>query len=310
MTDALASDRGNTRQTQSYLRGLLEANGLQPRRQWGQCFLVDLNILELVARGVQLGPRDVVLEVGAGTGSLTTRLAAQAGWVVAVEIDPGMYRLAGHTTSACNNVTLLHGDALADKYHMSETVIAAVNDALRRFEAQEYYLVANLPYNVATLVIGNLLLHELPIRSMVVTVQQEMGDRIVASAGSKDYGPISALVQRIGRAEWLRTLRPEVFWPRPKVTSAILRIDVEPDRVARLPELIPWYRFVRELFMHRRKTLRSAIASIPGYKELKPRLDDCLVSLNLPRESRAEELGPEQLQQLFTSVQALRNHDP
>lgn len=293
------------RPTQSYLRNLFEANGLQPRRQLGQNFLIDLNLLDLLVQSSMVGPSDVVLEVGAGTGGLTTRLAQQAGRVVSIEIDPGVYMLAKKQVSGFPNVTLIHTDVLENKNHVSEEVLAAVREAMAELGTDHYHLVANLPYDVATSVIGNLLLEDLPIRSMTTTVQFEMAQRLVARPGSKDYGPVSVLVSNLGEAEWIRSLPPQAFWPRPKVRSAIVRIVIDEAKRGRLEHLRQTHRFVRDLFIHRRKNLRSAIASIPGYKQFKPQLNDLLQSIGLGHDSRAEELPAEKLDELFTALQTL-----
>src|SRR5688572_14779387 len=113
---------GGQRQTSSYLRELLESQGLRPRRQLGQNFLIDLNLLELLVKSASIEPTDVVLEVGAGTGGLTTRLAAAAAGVVAVEIDPGFHRLVSREVESLPNVELLHADALAGKNKMNPDV--------------------------------------------------------------------------------------------------------------------------------------------------------------------------------------------
>lgn len=304
------SPRGGPRQTRSYLIELMEATGLRPRRQLGQNFLIDLNLLGLLVEAAALEPDDVVLEVGAGTGGLTARLAERAARVVSVEIDPGFFALAQRETSRFSNVELIHTDILAGKNKLRPEVTQAVATALAAAGQDHYHLVANLPYDVAASVVGNLLVDDLPIRSLVFTVQLEMAQRITSEPGSKDYGPLSVLVQRLGAAAWIRTLPPEAFWPRPKVHSAILRIDVDPARRTDLADVRAMHRFVRDLFLHRRKNLRAAIASIPGYKRLKPALDEVLAGLGLAPDDRAERLGHEQLHTLHQKLKALAAESP
>jgi 16S rRNA (adenine1518-N6/adenine1519-N6)-dimethyltransferase len=296
-----------TRQTSSFLKELLESQGLRPRRQLGQNFLIDLNLLELLVRAATIEPNDVVLEIGAGTGGLTTRLAMQAAGVVAVEIDPGFHRLVSREVASFLNVELLHADALAGKNKMNPEVTAAVARLLEKYGAPYYRLVANLPYDVASSVVGNLLVDDLPIRSMTITVQYEVGLRMAASPGSRDYGPLSALIQRVGSVEWVRTLPPTVFWPRPKIDSCILRIDVDDAKRQPLDKLRIWHRFVRDLFMQRRKMLRSAVASVPGYKIVKPRLDALLSDLDLSGDVRSERLTHDELWSLWEGVERLRS---
>ena len=298
------------RQTQSYLRELLEANGLRPLRQLGQNFLIDLNLIDLLVRESGVTSKDVVLEVGAGTGGLTTRLANVAARVVSVECDRGFHRLALSQIGAAANVTLLECDVLANKNRMEPRVLDAVAQALRETQADTYHLVANLPFDVAAAVIGNLLLEDLPIRSMTVTSQLEVGERMTAQVGTREYGPLTVLIDQVGHSSILRVLPPSVFWPRPNVTSCFVRIDIDPKRDAQLPELREWRRFVRDLFMHRRKTLRAAIARVPGYKRLKPLLTDLLQSLELASDARAEQLTSDQLRTLFEAVRVVAESSP
>lgn len=293
----------SARQTLTYLSNLLAAQGLRPRRQFGQNFLIDLNLLNLLVRSANLTKNDVVLEVGSGTGGLTTRLAEQAGHVVSIEIDPGFHRLARQEVAGAANVILLHADVLAGKNTINPAVLDAVRAAMANLGAHEYHVVANFPYDVAAAVMGNLILTEPPVRSMTFTVQHEMAMRILAQPGSKDYGPISVLVQTVGSCELIRTLKPSVFWPRPKVDSAFVRIAIDKERKARIPDLTEFHYFVRMLFIHRRKNLRGSVVSIPEYKPLKVRIPEILESIGLRRDDRAEALPPDVLYRLYHQLE-------
>jgi 16S rRNA (adenine1518-N6/adenine1519-N6)-dimethyltransferase len=297
----------NPRQTLSYLSNLLASQGLRPKRRLGQNFLVDLNLLDLLVRSSGVGRSDVVLEVGAGTGGLTTRLAEVAGRVVSVEIDAGFHRLVHQEVRTLPNVALLHADALAGKNRVEPAVLAAVRDAMQSQGVDHYHLVANLPYDVAASLIANLILNELEVRTLTFTVQWEVAMRILAEPGRGDYGPLAVLVQTVGSARLIRTLRPSVFWPRPKVDSAFVRILVDPERKRATPDLADFHNFVRRLFIHRRKNLRGSVLSVPEYKPLKTRLPDLLAEVGLDRDDRAEALDPPTLQRLFRRLQeALR----
>lgn len=298
--------RGGGHQTRSYLAELLEAAGLRPRRQLGQNFLIDLNLLHLLVEASPVGGADVVLEVGAGTGGLTNLLARKARLVVSAEIDSGFFALASRETERLPNVRLLHTDALAGKNRLAPALLEAVGQALAETGRDHFHLVANLPYDVAAAVVGNLLVGDLPIASLTFTVQLEMAARIAARPGTADYGPLSVLAQRVGHVSWIRTLPPTVFWPRPKVHSAILRIDVDPAGRTDLEGLRRWYRFVRDLFLHRRKNLRSAIAAIPGYKWTKPKLVPLLESIGLDPAGRAEQLDPLAFERLHAALAELK----
>src|SRR5262249_31071514 len=154
--DNSADPKRAPRQTLSYLRKLFEERGIRPKNKLGQNFLIDLNLIDLLARSAELTRDDLVLEVGSGTGSLTTRLAEHAGAVVSVEIDTAFHYLVRETAGELKNVLLLHADALARKNEINPDVLAGLADMARRFGCTRRKLVANLPYAVATPVIANL----------------------------------------------------------------------------------------------------------------------------------------------------------
>ena len=170
------------RQTQSYLRELFARHGIAPRHRYGQNFLIDLNIHELIVNAAEVGPGDVVLEVGPGARGGSTALMAERGAaVVAVDIDPAMARLAAEATAGMPNVRVLNADALAGKNTLNPEVLDNVRAGLAVAPDRTFKLVANLPYNVATPIVGNLLVHpELRPGRMVVTIQRELADRMIA----------------------------------------------------------------------------------------------------------------------------------
>ena len=296
----------NKRQTLSYLAQLLASQGLRAKKQFGQNFLVDLNLLDLLVRNARIGKDDVVLEVGAGTGGLTTRLVEEAGHVVTVEIDDGFYKLASTEVEAADNVTLLHADVLKNKNQIEPKVMEVVAEAISKMKTDHYHIVANFPYDVASAIIANTLLHDIEVRSMTFTVQYEAALRIVAQPGNRDYGPLSILVQTLGSAEIFRTLPPSAFWPRPKVDSAFVRIEIKPGRKKQIPDLKKFHFFVRQLFIHRRKNLRGGIVGTVEYKPIKKQVPELLAEIGLDRDDRAEGLPPEKLFELFKHLERHR----
>jgi len=218
------------RQTTAYLKELFTQVGFTIDARRGQNFLVDLNLLDLLARTAAPGPDDVVLEVGTGTGALTERLAATAGHVITCEIDARLAQLARDRLVDRDNVELVEGDVLARKHRLAPAVLDALATALAARPGGRFLLAANLPYCVATPVISNVLALPRPFDVAVVTVQRELGERMTAAAGTSNYNALSVWVGSQCRGEIVRILPPSVFWPRPKVDSAIVRLELEPER--------------------------------------------------------------------------------
>jgi 16S rRNA (adenine1518-N6/adenine1519-N6)-dimethyltransferase len=279
------------RQTQSYLRGLFHERGLEPKNKLGQNFLVDLNLIDLLVREAELTRADLVLEVGTGTGSLTAKLAAGAGAVLSIEIDPAFHALAQETVGQLPNVKLLHADALKNKNQLNPKLLAALDDLRQQGASQRLKLIANLPYAVATPVVSNLLLTALPWERMVVTVQWEIAARLAAAPGNKDFGALTVLVQSLADVDIVRRLPPTVFWPRPQVDSAIVRIRPDAAKRARLPDVQRLRDFLRDLYAHRRKNLRGALAAFPGKRHDRATVDAKLTQLGIDGNVRAETLA-------------------
>jgi len=210
--------------TQNEIRALLADAGLRPDRRLGQHFLVDANLMRLLVAEADLGPRDTILEVGAGVGNLTELLVGQAGWVVAVELDARLTAVARERLAAAANLDLLRTDALKDKH---------------------------------TLVAG-----PVPER-LVFTVQKEVADRLAAAPATRDYGPVGVLVQALADVEVLRRLAPSVFWPRPRVRSAMVRILPSAERRQRIADLATFRATIEGLFGHRRKQAARSLALSP-----------------------------------------------
>lgn len=294
----------DTRQTQSFLIRRFEQVGITPKTRHGQNFLIDLNLLDLLFESAQIGPHDVVLEVGTGTGSLTSKLARAAAAVVSVELDPQMHQLASEELVHFDNVLLLRRDALKNKNRLNPDVVAAVRERLAEGPERRFKLAANLPFNIATPIISNLLACDTPPTTMTVTIQKELGDRIVARPNSKDYGALSVWVQSQCEAEIVRVMPPSAFWPRPKVHSTIMQIRLRRDWRERIPDLDFFHSFARAMFFHRRKFLRSVILS--GYKGRldKPQVDAIMAELHFGETARAEQLDVATMLRLYEAVRA------
>ncbi len=288
------AQRPPPRQTVGFLRTLFEERGIHPKNKLGQNFLIDLNLIELLVRSAELNKGDLALEIGCGTGSLTNRLAQHAGAVLAIEIDPLFFNLTQETVLDRGNVTLVHADALKNKNELNPNFLGELDAQLKRPHIEVLKLTANLPYAVATPIITNFLLTEYPIERMVVTVQWEIAERLIAVPGTKDFGALAVLVQSLADVELIRRLPPTVFWPRPQVDSAIVRIRPNAKKRAKVGDVTAFRVFLRDLYTHRRKNLRGALIGWPSGSRPKDEVDRKLLALGIEGTVRAETLDVEQ----------------
>jgi len=302
-------------QTKRQIQELLSSIGVAPNRRLGQHFLVDLNLMRLLVDSAQIGPADVVLEVGPGTGSLTEALAESAGQVVAVEIDKNVAELAQSRLAGAPNVQILNTDALSNKGSLAPAVIQAVELARTRLrqtcptpDAARLMLVANLPYDVASPVMINLVKGPLVVDAMCVTVQKEVAQRMIAPPGGRDYGTLSIFLQAAGEVEMLRTLPPGAFWPPPQVDSAIVRYRRSEQKSRQIADMDLFSAVINLFIGHRRKMLRACAKQAPpqlGGKEIWPAIFE---QLGIDPTRRPEEIPPEQYVEMATLLGDLRDH--
>ncbi len=294
----------SSNQTLSFLKRRFEEAGIRPHTKSGQNFLIDLNLQRVLLEAAELGPEDVVLEVGTGTGSLTALMAEKVAAVVTVEIDEKLFQLAGEELFHLDNVVMLRQDALKNKNRLHPAVLEAVAGQLDMAEGRRFKLVANLPYSIATPIVSNLLAIDRPPKLTVVTIQKELADRITAAPGNKDYGALSIWIRSQCRAEIVRTMPPSVFWPRPKVSSAIVRVMLDEALRGRIPDRQFFHTFVRSMFFHRRKLLRSELLSAFKKRLGKPEVDAILADAGLNKTVRAETLDVDAMLRLCEKVRA------
>lgn len=295
------------RQTASFLMQRFAEVGIRPVTRYGQNFLIDLNLIDVLIGAADLGPTDVVLEVGTGTGSLTSILARYAAAVLTVEVDGQLHQLARETLADQPNVVMLHQDALKNKNHLHPVVLDTLRGLLEAEPGRQLKLVANLPYNIATPIVSNLIDFEPAPALIVVTIQKEVADRIAARPRTKDYSALSVWMQSQCDIEIVRIMPPQVFWPRPKVDSAIIRIVPDRERMAQIPDRPGFHAFVRSMFFHRRKFLRSELISALKDQLNKPQVDEIMEEMGFIPETRAEELEVETFLKLYEVVRRRLN---
>jgi len=263
---------------------LLAQHGLAPRRAFGQNFVSDPNTVRRIARMANVGPNDHVVEIGAGLGSLTLALAETGARITAIEIDHGIAPVLRDVVKELPNVSVVVGDALELDWN---EIILPESKAV---------VVANLPYNVATPLVADLLDAIPQISRFVVMVQKEVALRLASSVGSSDYGAISVKVAYWATARVLGDVPPSVFIPRPKVTSSIIEITRR-ETPAVGPHIAPQqlFKVIRTGFGQRRKMLRRSLAAIATPENF--------VLAGVSPEARPEELDVHQWGRLATEIQ-------
>lgn len=250
-------------QTLTLIKELLADRGLKPRHRLGQNFLHDKNQLAKLLTAADVKPGSLVLEIGPGTGTLTESLLEVGVKIVACELDPDLADLIAERfaeaiePSAQGNsgaLRLIRGDALEKGRRLNPAIASALGTT-------PFKLVANLPYQIASPLMSALLMDHANCRGMFVTIQKEVGQRLMAKPGSKEYGPLTIIVQALATVEMIGTLGPGCFWPPPEVTSAMVAIVPRDDVVVSLRRSEvrrEFAKFVTELFTRRRKQLGSA----------------------------------------------------
>ena len=227
---------------------ILAARGLAPSRALGQNFVVDANTVRKIAHLAEVGPDDHVVEIGAGLGSLTRALLETGAHVVAIEVDRGLVPiLRDLETENKEQLAVIEADAMKLDW----------DDLLKGHD--NWKLIANLPYNVATPLVADILDYVPAIKSMLVMVQFEVGERMVAKPKSGAFGALSVKVAYWAEARIVGSVSPQVFLPRPKVTSALVRI-IRREKPAVEVDPTKLFELVRTAFGQRRKMLRRSLA--------------------------------------------------
>ncbi len=255
-------------------QALLREYGLQPKKSLGQNFLVDPNGLDKVMLAAGVGPKDTVLEIGAGLGSLTVLLAQAARQVVAMEIDRGLLPPLTNVTSAYKNVRIVEGDVL--KLPLEDLV-----------PGEGYLVVANIPYYISSAIIRRLLEAETRPTRMVLTVQQEVAERICAKDGKQSLLALS--VQVFGAPKIEARIPSGCFFPAPDVDSAVLSIALYPQPLIALDALDDFFRLAHAGFSQKRKTLRNALSAGLGLPASET--EKLLATAEIDPQRRAETLS-------------------
>lgn len=272
-------------QTKHQIQSLLSQAQTEPRRRFGQNFMIDQNLVRLVADAGGITPADLVIEVGPGTGTLTEEILSHGSPVVAVEIDRDLSAMLREKFADNLKFELIEADALDGKHAVNPQLLEKIQAA--RAAGVSTKLVANLPYNIASPLVIELFIAGIDLAAF--TVQKEVADRLRATEKDDAYGPLSVMAQMLSCVEVLRTLSPQAFWPAPKIESALVRMTNQNQLGTTAAE---FSRFVHTIFSFRRKTLRKALSQA----EYDPAI---LTPLAIDPQLRPENLSPLQFRQLF-----------
>jgi 16S rRNA (adenine1518-N6/adenine1519-N6)-dimethyltransferase len=238
--------------------------GLIPRKRWGQHFLIDRNILNKVIQAAELEKGDVVLEVGPGLGEMTLALARQIKKVIAVEIDSKLVEILRRKTTGLPNVEVIKGDILKINF----------NELLDQ-EGPRLKVVANLPYQISTPLLFRFMESQNVFSDLTLMLQKEVAERMIASPGGKDYGPLSVFTQAVSNLFICFFIKPSAFFPPPKVESAVIRVVWKERPVVALEEK-EWFRnVVRGCMGYRRKRLMNALkhSDLPLPPDIEQRME-------------------------------------
>jgi 16S rRNA (adenine1518-N6/adenine1519-N6)-dimethyltransferase len=272
------------------LRRWLAEYGIQPNPRWGQNFLADGNVARCIVDAAELAPGETVVEIGPGLGALTELLLEHGHPVVAIERDARLCQLLRDRLGARPGFTLLGEDALDVDWtqwvpHGADT------------------LVSNLPYSSGTRILVRLFELARPPRRMIVTVQKEVAERIVAPAGDRERGIVSILAQRIYDVQLLRYISPTCFWPRPEVRSALLRFELRRQPRGEPVSTVDLCEFLKAVFGGRRKQLWRALERAGWLPEAARRAGPAwLGELGISPTDRPEQLEVEAWTRLYTAV--------
>lgn len=279
------SELGNRRSTME----IIQKYQFAFQKKFGQNFLIDGNILDKIIESADITKQDCVLEIGPGIGTMTQRLAEEAGGVVAVEIDRNLIPILHDTLSDYDNVTVIHEDIL--KLDINRLVE-------ERNGGKPIKVVANLPYYITTPIIMALFEKHVPLQSVTIMVQKEVADRMRVGPGTKDYGALSLAVQYYARPEIITRVPAACFMPRPNVDSTVIRLTRYEKPPVEVWDEERMFAIIRASFNQRRKTLANGLSNAGGLGVSRSQVEEALEKMGLPATTRGETLTLERFAEL------------
>lgn len=270
------------------------------QKKFGQNFLIDTHVLDKIIRSAEITKDDFVLEIGPGIGTMTQYLACAAREVVAVEIDKALIPILQDTLSGYDNVTVINEDVLK---------LDIVKLAEERNGGRPIKIVANLPYYITTPIIMGLFESHVPVQSITVMVQKEVADRMQVGPGTKDYGALSLAVQYYAKPYIAANVPPNCFMPRPKVGSAVIRLECHEKPPVQVEDERLMFRIIRASFNQRRKTLANGLKNSPEISLSKEGIEQAIANLGKGASVRGEALNLEEFAHLSNIVGELMQEE-
>lgn len=283
------ADLGNAKSTAE----VIKKYDFSFQKRFGQNFLIDEHVLNKIIDASEVSKEDGVIEIGPGIGTMTQRLCERAKKVVAIEIDKDLIPILNDTLSAYDNVKVVHGDV------MKIDLDKLIND---EFDGMDVRVVANLPYYITTPIVMGLLEEKIRVSSITIMVQKEVAMRMQAAPGTKDYGALSLAVQYYADTYIAANVPPNCFMPRPKVGSAVIRLDIHKAPVVNVNDEKLMFNIIRGAFNQRRKTLVNAVGNYSGLDFTKEDITEALVSLGMSETVRGETLSLQEFASLANAL--------
>lgn len=266
----------------STMAKIREKHGFRHSKSLGQNFLSDIHIIDDIVDGSDIEPEDLVIEIGPGMGVLTAAAAERAGKVIAVEIDKKLIPILKETLAEYDNVEIINADIM-------KTDLTEIVEANRPADGGKVRVIGNLPYYITTPIIMKLLEESVPADSITIMMQKEVADRIKAGPGGKDYGALTVAVGFYCTITHVADAPKEVFVPRPKVDSTVIRLDLRKECPVDLIDQKIFFETVKGGFGQRRKTLLNSLTGVRGLP--KPEIADALDAAGIDSKRRAETLS-------------------
>lgn len=269
------------------LRLILSRNGFSFKKQFGQNFITDTNLLKSIAESAGIDENSTVVEIGTGAGTLTREIAKIAKKVYSFEVDKNLRPVLEETLSGLDNVEVIFRDFLKTDIKEFEKSVG------------EYTVIANLPYYITSPLVMKFVEESEKVKNLVIMVQEEVALRFCAKENTSDYGAITAAIALRGESKIIKRVSRNMFYPRPNVDSAVVKIDFVENRIP-VKDKNVYRETVRCAFLSRRKTLENNMVNC--FKMTRDEVKQILAESGIPEKARGETLSPEKLALLADKI--------